>query len=72
MHSAGIRPNVRTYTALVGALGRGGQWTRAQRLLRDMRRGQPWGGTEPNAYTFSALLKTMGEQVLAHCICFPI
>jgi hypothetical protein len=30
-----------------------------------MRRGQPWGGggTEPNAYTYSALLKAMGEQV---------
>lgn len=34
MQSAGIRPNVRTYTALVGALGRGGQWARAQALLR--------------------------------------
>jgi hypothetical protein len=112
MQGAGIRPNVRTYTALVGALGRGGQWSRAQALLRcalppptavsfcsasgcqclavvrrhaprvlpfttlkaspvvpacrDMRRGQPWGGgggTEPNAYTYSALLKAMGEQV---------
>ena len=34
MQGAGIRPNVRTYTALVGALGRGGQWARAQALLR--------------------------------------
>ena len=63
MHGAGIRPNVRTYTALVAALGRGCQWGRAQRLLREMRRGQPWGGVEPNAYTYSALLKAMGEMV---------
>ncbi len=63
MHSAGIRPNVRTYTALVAALGRGGQWERARRLLGDMRRGCPWGGAEPNAYTYSALLKCMGDQV---------
>ena len=63
MHGAGIRPNVRTYTALVAALGRGGQWDRARRLLGDMRRGCPWGGAEPNAYTYSALLKCMGDQV---------
>lgn len=69
MHSAGIRPNVRTYTALVAALGRGRQWERARRLLGDMRRGCPWGGAEPNAYTYSALLKCMGDQVRigAHC-----
>ena len=40
MQGAGIRPNVRTYTALVGALGRGGQWPRAQALLRCASRPQ--------------------------------
>lgn len=74
MLSAGIRPNVRTYTALVAALGRGSQWPRAQRLLRDMRRGAPWAGAEPNAYTYSALLKSMGDQArfLASPPSFPL
>jgi pentatricopeptide repeat protein len=62
MLSSGIRPNVRTYTAMIAALGRASQWTRAQRLLQDMRRGAPWAGAEPNAYTYSALLKSMGDQ----------
>lgn len=35
-------------------------------VCRDMRRGQPWGGgAEPNAYTYSVLLKAMGDQVRA-------
>lgn len=52
-----MRPNVRTYTALVTALGNGGQWQRALDMLAAMRREGPGGHVEPNAYTFSALLK---------------
>jgi len=57
-----VRPNVRTYTALVTALGNGGQWARALDTLGAMRREGPGGHVEPNAYTYSALLKAMGEQ----------
>ena len=53
---------MRTYTALVTALGNAQQWDRALKLLRGMK--QPHGSSiEPNAYTYSALIKALGEQV---------
>ena len=59
---SGVKPNVRTYTALVTALGNAQQWDRALKLLRGMK--QPHGSSiEPNAYTYSALIKALGEQV---------
>ena len=59
---SGVKPNVRTYTALVTALGNAQQWDRAIKLLRGMK--QPDGSSfEPNAYTYSALIKALGEQV---------
>lgn len=60
---ADIKPNVRTYTALITALGNGRQWNEAFTLIQRMRGGNGQGGVEPNAYTYSALLKAMGEQV---------
>ena len=59
MHEAGVRPNVRTYTALVTALGNAHQWDRAFATVHQMRASR---GVEPNAYTYSALLKSLGEQ----------
>ena len=64
MASAGIKPNVRTYTALITALGNASEWDRALGLLRRMRACGAPGGVEPNAYTYSALIKALGEQVL--------
>lgn len=61
-----MRPNVRTYTSLVTALGNGGQWQRALDMLAAMRREGPGGHVEPNAYTFSALLKA--RALAARCI----
>ena len=63
MASAGIKPNVRTYTALITALGNASEWDRALGLLRRMRACSAPGGVEPNAYTYSALIKALGEQV---------
>jgi pentatricopeptide repeat protein len=63
MASAGIKPNVRTYTALITALGNASEWDRALSLLRRMRACNAPGGVEPNAYTYSALIKALGEQV---------
>ena len=61
-YRSGVKPNVRTYTALVTALGNAQQWDRALKLLRGMK--QPHGSSiEPNAYTYSALIKALGEQV---------
>ena len=59
---AGVRPNVRTYTALVTALGNGQQWERALGTLATLRADPSPGRVEPNAYTYSALLKAMGEH----------
>ena len=75
MGSAGIKPNVRTYTALITALGNASEWDRALGLLRRMRACSAPGGVEPNAYTYSALIKALGEQVTvpvhAFAACIP-
>lgn len=48
-----IKPNVRTYTALIAALGNAGQWERALEVVQRMRRHAYGSGIEPNAYTYS-------------------
>ena len=48
-----IRPNVRTFTALITALGVAKQWDRALGVLRRMKQQAPGSGSEPNAYTYS-------------------
>lgn len=63
MLRSGVKPNVRTYTALITAMGNAQQWDLALDLIQRMKAPQAWGSVEPNAYTYSALLKTMGEQV---------
>lgn len=69
--SVEIKPNVRTYTALVTALGNGRQWKEAFLLIQQMRSNSGFNGVEPNAYTYSALLKAMGEQVSSFPLAFP-
>ena len=57
---------MRTFTALVTAMGNDSQWERAIGTIRDMRGQAGWAtAVEPNAYTYSALLKAMGEKVRA-------
>lgn len=56
-----MKPNVRTYTALITALGNAKQWKRAMKTLAAMK-GDRSGNMEPNAYTYSALLKALGEH----------
>ena len=59
-----MKPNVRTYTALITAMGNAKQWRRALATIESMKHSQAWSNTvEPNAYTYSALLKSMSEQV---------
>ena len=65
MLAAGIKPNVRTYTALMTAFSNAREWERARSLLRSMHAQQGHAAVEPNAYTYSALIKAMGEQVCA-------
>lgn len=61
---AGVKPNVRTFTALITALGNDKQWDRALTTIRSMKASSAWqSSVEPNAYTYSALLKAMGEKV---------
>ena len=57
-----MKPNVRTYTALIAALGAAKQWERALATLRSLGDDSSAGRVEPNAYTYSALLKAMGEH----------
>jgi pentatricopeptide repeat protein len=67
-----VKPNVRTYTALIAALGAAKQWERALGTLRSLREDTSAGRVEPNAYTYSALLKAMGEHgqwALAEQVC---
>ena len=61
-HQAGVKPNVRTYTALITALGNAKQWKRALHTLQRLKTDMSAARVEPNAYTYSALLKTMGEH----------
>lgn len=56
MLANGVRPNARTYTALMAALGNAKRWGRAVEVLSRMQSTE-WGGVQPNAYTYSALLK---------------
>ncbi len=56
MLANGVRPNARTYTALLSALGNARRWARAVEVLGRMQSPE-WGGVQPNAYTYSALLK---------------
>ncbi len=70
---AGVRPNVRTYTALITALGNAKQWKRELHTLQRLKTDMSANRVEPNAYTYSALLKTMGEHgqwALAEQVCF--
>ena len=57
-----VKPNVRTYTALITALGNAKQWKRAMATLHAMKNDKSGTYVEPNAYTFSALLKSLGEH----------
>ncbi|KAG2430965.1 hypothetical protein HYH02_013498 [Chlamydomonas schloesseri] len=61
MLSNSVRPNARTYTALMAALGNAKRWARAVEVLGRMQTPE-WGGVQPNAYTYSALLKSLGEH----------
>ena len=58
----GVKPNVRTYTALITALGNAKQWKRAMSTLDAMKHDTSSNHVEPNAYTYSALLKALGEH----------
>jgi len=57
-----IKPNVRTYTALVAALGSGRQWEKALTVVKSMRAKALGPGIEANAYTYSALLKSLDKH----------
>lgn len=53
MMRSDIKPNVRTYTALITALGNARQWDRALDIVARMKRHGYGAGIEPNAYTYS-------------------
>ncbi len=53
MNRSDIKPNVRTYTALISSLATAGQWERALEVLQRMRKRVYGVNAEPNAYTYS-------------------
>ena len=53
MMRSDIKPNVRTYTALITALGNARQWEKALDIVARMKRHGYGAGIEPNAYTYS-------------------
>eukprot|EP01023_Acetabularia_acetabulum_P005597 TRINITY_DN1229_c0_g1_i1.p1 TRINITY_DN1229_c0_g1~~TRINITY_DN1229_c0_g1_i1.p1 ORF type:complete len:763 (-),score=165.15 TRINITY_DN1229_c0_g1_i1:4347-6635(-) len=61
MLKTGVNPNVRTYTALVTAMGNAQCWDKAINVIQNMQR-PDYGNITPNAYTYSALLKSLGEH----------
>ena len=65
-----MRPNVRTYTALITAMANAHEWERAVDTLRRMKQDSSWRRVEPNAYTYSALLKLLGGSHML--ICFNV
>ena len=44
-------------------MGNAREWDHAIYTIQRMKDNPEWGNVEPNAYTYSALLKTMGEHV---------
>ncbi|KAG1667855.1 hypothetical protein FOA52_011043 [Chlamydomonas sp. UWO 241] len=61
MLRTGLRPNVRTYTALMSAMASAKQCTRAVEVLYKMQLPE-WGSVSPNAYTYSVLIKALGDN----------
>eukprot|EP01025_Chloroclados_australasicus_P053141 TRINITY_DN6228_c0_g1_i1.p1 TRINITY_DN6228_c0_g1~~TRINITY_DN6228_c0_g1_i1.p1 ORF type:complete len:748 (+),score=53.60 TRINITY_DN6228_c0_g1_i1:173-2416(+) len=61
MLKTGVPPNVRTYTALVTAMGNAQCWDKAINVIYNMQH-PDYGNITPNAYTYSALLKSLGEH----------
>lgn len=59
-----IKPNVRTYTALITALGNARQWERALDIVARMKRHGYGAGIEPNAYTYSGVRPPLGRSVV--------
>jgi pentatricopeptide repeat domain-containing protein 1 len=53
MQAEGVKPNVFTYSALVTAYEKGGQWERAERAIEEM---QAAAGLQPNQTTYSSLI----------------
>jgi len=57
MLSRGISANVATHTALISALGRGGQWGLAALWVESMERAE----VKPNVVTYMALIRALGS-----------
>ncbi len=57
-----IHPNVRTYSVLVGAYIKHAKFARASELLDQMRSGTLGWKNRPNEFTYSLLIKRLGEK----------
>ncbi|KAK3249083.1 hypothetical protein CYMTET_41480 [Cymbomonas tetramitiformis] len=60
MKRAGVEPNVITYSSLISACEKGGQWEKALEVFAGMKK----AGVEPNVITYSSLISACekGEQ----------
>lgn len=57
-----IHPNVRTYSVLAGAYVKHAEYGRASKLFDQMRSGALGFKNRPNEFTYSLLLKRLGEK----------
>ena len=57
MQSAGVRPDVFTYSILIGALGKAGDTEGAREAFQDMKR----TGVRPNVVTYNTLIDALGK-----------
>lgn len=55
MRGDGVPPNLINFNLAVKALGKGGDWERATRILGDMKS----GGVNPDERTFSAAIEVL-------------
>lgn len=62
MKSRKIYPNVRTYSILIAAYVRHGEFERASKLFDQMHCGELGPRNQPNEYTYSLLIKRLGEK----------
>ena len=57
-----IHPNVRTYSVLIGAYVKHAEFARASKLFDQMRSGSLGAKNRPNEFTYSLLIKRLGEK----------
>ena len=57
MKTAGLTPDIETYSDLIRAYGKGEQWQKAEEALEQMQA----AGLEPNEYTYNSVISAYAK-----------